>query len=235
MQIESATHQGLVRQNNEDRFLVKHFENGTTLLALADGMGGHAGGEIAAELALENLIVLSFDASDPGGGLLAAFGEAHKAILDAARFDSALIGMGTTLTAALIFNKTAYWVHVGDSRLYLFHAGNLDQVTCDHTIPGELLRRGEISREQARVHPYGNVLMRCAGCQRFEPETGAFEIEAGDLLMLSSDGLHDLIPDSLLKSILARDTSLADKLDKMFNRCLAAGGRDNITSILAGI
>ncbi|MFZ2446600.1 MAG: PP2C family serine/threonine-protein phosphatase [Syntrophobacteraceae bacterium] len=235
MTAESATHQGLIRENNEDRYLVQPLENGSTLLALADGMGGHAGGEVAAELALQSLAKVGAASADPIRELLDALHDAQRFILEASRFDRSLRGMGTTLTAVVISGAAAFWMHAGDTRLYLFRQGVLHQITDDHTIPGMLLKKGEISREEARLHPYGNVLTKCIGCERFEPDTGTFEVRPQDLIMLSSDGLHDLIADSDVAAILSLDIGLKEKLDRLIEKGLSAGGRDNITAILAGI
>ncbi len=235
MLIESVTNLGLIRTNNEDRFLTKTFGNSSVLLALADGMGGHAGGEVAAEMALDTLGNFDSASDDPPRDLVQAVHDAHKSILEASRFDKSLKGMGTTLTAIFISGAASWWVQVGDSRLYLFRRGVLQQITSDDTIPGTLLKKGEISKEQARVHPYGNFLLKCVGCHRFEPVTGTLEIESGDQLMLSSDGLHDLIPEPEIEAILAQDTSLVEKLDRLVKKCLDEGGKDNLTGVLAKI
>ncbi len=235
MLIESATHLGLVRENNEDRFLVKRFEDGSVLLAVADGMGGHAGGEVAAGLAMESLSNLDHTGADPLDKILRAILEAQSFILEASHFDRSLKGMGTTLTAVLVSGGSAHWAQVGDSRLYLFRDGKLHQITEDHTIPGMLLKKGEITREQARTHPYGNVLLKCIGCDLVDPDSGVFEVSDGDILMLSSDGLHDLIAEEQIESILGLDIGLKERLDTLVQKCLESGGRDNITGILGKI
>ena len=235
MQIEPITHLGLHRKNNEDRYLVRALDNHRALLAIADGMGGHAAGEVAAQLAME-----SFGGFSPGGPdiiaeILNHVEEAQKSILARSRLDPSLRGMGTTLTALFLDGGSAFWAHVGDTRIYHFHEGSLTRITDDHTIPGMLFKRGEISREQARLHPYGNVLTRCVGCDRHEPDSGAFDLADGDLVLLTSDGLHDLMADEQIEAILSADTPLADKLNRMVSRCLEAGGRDNITAVMARI
>jgi PPM family protein phosphatase len=235
MDIESVTHQGLVRKNNEDRLLIKPFGNNAVLLALADGMGGHAAGEIAAQLALEAVSGLDPSADDFIIALFRLVKEAQRVVLSASRLDENLKGMGTTLTTALILHPMAYWAHVGDSRLYHFSRGILNQITDDHTIPGVLFRKGEISKERARLHPYGNVLLRCIGCDRFEPDTGKLDVTTGDLLLLSSDGLHDSMPDEQIAAILAADCSLTEKVDQLLKSCLEKGGTDNISAIIARV
>ena len=143
--------------------------------------------------------------------------------------------MGTTLTALLLTGRSAFWVHVGDTRIYHFHNGSLIRITEDHTVAGILLTKGEITSEQARVHPYSNVLTRCVGCERHEPDSGTFDLTVGDFILLSSDGLHDLITDDLIAAILCADISITEKLNRMISACLHAGGRDNITAVIAGI
>jgi PPM family protein phosphatase len=235
MDIESVTHQGLVRSNNEDRLLIKPFENSSTLLAIADGMGGHAAGEIAAELALQAISGLDPHTDDSINALLGSVKEAQKVVLSASSQDEDLKGMGTTLTVTLILQPLAYWAHVGDTRLYHFSQGILKQISDDHTIPGNLFRKGKISKEEARLHPYGNVLLKCVGCDRFEPDAGRFGVTTGDLVMLSSDGLHDLMSDEKISAILAADTSLTEKADQLLKSCLDSGGKDNISVIIARI
>jgi protein phosphatase len=235
MQIKSITHQGLQRKNNEDRHLVNLLDNDCALLVIADGMGGHAAGEVAAELALE-----SFEGYRPGGPdisaeLLDQIEEAQKSIMKRSRASRSLRGMGTTLTALFLTGRSAFWAHVGDTRIYHFHEGSLIRITEDHTVAGMLLKKGQITREQARLHPYGNVLTRCVGCERHEPDSGAFGLTDGDYVLLSSDGLHDLISDEQIAAFLSEDITIAEKLDRMLSACLQAGGRDNITAVIAGI
>ena len=235
MQIESITHQGFQRKNNEDRYLVNLLDNDCALLVIADGMGGHAAGEVAAELALE-----SFEGYRPGGPDISAevisqIEEAHKSIMERSRALPSLRGMGTTLTALFLTGRSAFWAHVGDTRIYQFHKGSLIRITEDHTVAGMLLKKGEITREQARFHPYGNVLTRCVGCERHEPDSGVFGLTVGDYVLLSSDGLHDLISDEQIAAFLSEDITIAEKLDRMLSACLQAGGRDNITAVIARI
>lgn len=235
MQIESITHVGLLRKNNEDRFLVNVLDNGRFLLVIADGMGGHAAGEIAAELA-----VSSFEGWSPAGAdiraeLLGRIKTAHEAVVERSLAVPSFRGMGTTLTALLFDNGVGFWAHVGDTRISHYHGGALVRITDDHTVAGMLFKDGEITMEQARVHPYSSVLTRCVGCEHHEPDSGVFRLEEGDCVLLSSDGLHDLIPDSRIASFLSADSALKEKLAGMLAACLDAGGRDNITAVIASI
>jgi protein phosphatase len=236
MRIESITHQGLQRKNNEDRYMVNLLDHDCALLVIADGMGGHAAGEVAAELALE-----SFEGYRPGGPdiraeLLNQIEEAQKRIMERSEALPSLSGMGTTLTALFLTGRSAFWAHVGDTRIYHFRKGSLIRITEDHTMAGMLLKKGEITREQARFHPYGSVLTRCLGCgEQHDPDSGAFGLTDGDYVLLSSDGLHDLISDEQIAAFLSQDITLKEKLDRMISACLHAGGRDNITAVIARI
>jgi len=235
MQIESITHQGFHRANNEDRYLADVLDNDSALLAVADGMGGHAAGEVAAELAIETFKGYRPRGPDIGADLLDQIEEAQRSILERCRSVPSFSGMGTTLTVLFLAGSSAFWAHVGDTRIYHFHEGSLIRITEDHTIAGILLKKGDITREQARLHPYGSVLTRCVGCERHEPDSGMFDLTRGDLVLISSDGLHDLMTDEEIAVVLSANIPAAEKLDRMLSKCLEAGGRDNITAVMAGI
>ncbi len=191
--------------------MVNLLDNDCALLVIADGMGGHAAGEVAAELALE-----SFEGYRPGGPdisaeLLNLIEDAQKSITERSFASPSLRGMGTTLTALFLTGRSAFWAHVGDTRIYHLRKGSLIRITEDHTMAGMLLKKGEITREQARLHPYGNVLTRCVGCEQHEPDSGAFGLTDGDYVLLSSDGLHDLISDEQIAAFSIRRHYLKGK------------------------
>jgi protein phosphatase len=215
--------------------MVNLLDNDCALLVIADGMGGHAAGEVAAELALESFEGYRPGGPDIGAELLDLIEDAQKSIMERSFASPSLRGMGTTLTALFLTGKSAFWAHVGDTRIYHLRKGSLIRITEDHTMAGMLLKRGEITREQARLHPYGNVLTRCVGCEQHEPDSGAFGLTDGDYVLLSSDGLHDLISDEQIAAFLSEDITLKAKLDRMISACLQAGGRDNITAVIARI
>lgn len=233
MKISSVTHAGLVRERNEDCLLVKEFGNETLLLAVADGMGGHAGGECAARIAAGSLEGFDSGCEAVEFHLLESLRAANRKMMEMSAGNGNLKGMGTTLTAALVREQVVHWAHVGDSRLYLFREGYLVQVTDDHTYPGLLLRGGEISKEEARVHPLGHLLMNCLGRPSYEADTGAFRVEKNDLLLLSTDGLHDLVAEERMAFILGAKLSLEDRVSTLLDTALKKGGKDNITIILA--
>lgn len=228
----AVTHVGLTRENNQDRFLSKQLSDNSILLAVADGMGGHSGGEVAAEIVCRCLSHFDANSVDPETELTDLAREVNRKILDLAEQQSSLDGMGTTLTAAFVRELMATWVHVGDSRLYLVREGIVVQITDDHTFPGIMVQDGEISREEARLHPMRNVLLSCIGREPFKMDTGSFPLNSGDLLVLSTDGLHDRVPEEQIESILV-DTALdlEAKLNALLSAALSAGGRDNITIV----
>jgi protein phosphatase len=231
MKIHSVSHQGVGREANEDCYIVRQFDHGSVLLAVADGMGGHAAGERASQIATAIL-----DGFDPDSAAI----EEHLAeLVQAAKSkvskisaeDPALEGMGTTLTVAFVKDGLVHWIHVGDSRFYLFREGMLAQVTEDHSVPGLLLREGEITKEEARVHPLRNMIYSFIGREDLEADMGSFEVSQNDLILLSTDGLHDTLPEQMMESILRSPARLKDKLDNLSQAAINAGSRDDITVV----
>lgn len=231
MKIFSVTHRGLVRDQNQDRLLVKEFPDGAILLAVADGAGGEAEGERAAEIARESLTHFNPDSMDIEAQLIDLMQAADRKIVEIVTKQPELRGMGTTMTAAFVREGVVYWAHVGDSRLYLFREGELFQITEDDTMAGFLLTEGEISKEEAWVHSGRNMLFECIGCGEFEAETGSFKVRERDLLLLSTDGLHDKITEETMISILKTETGLGDKLEVLVAAALETGGKDNATVV----
>lgn len=235
MKTYSITHQGRVRNSNEDICFVKEFEDGSVLLGVFDGLGGQAAGEKAAEKAKESLKEFNPDSPSMERHLVELMQIANRGILDLVDETPAFQGMGTTMTIAYAGNGMVTWAHVGDSRLYIFRDGKLRRVTEDDTIPGLLLSEGEITKEEARVHPLKNVLFECIGRGDFEANAGNFEIQKEDMLLLSTDGLHDEVPEKKMLSILLSNKDLIAKLEALVSAALDAGGRDNITVVGAEV
>lgn len=231
METYSITHIGLKRAENQDRYMVRQFDPHTWLLAVADGMGGEAAGDQAAQSAIERLKSFQPLADDPLEEFIALFKQASRDILEKVRNNNRLTGMGTTLTAALVRDGTVYWAHVGDSRVYLFRDGELRRITWDHTLPDTLLKEGDISPEEARLHPAQNMLLQCIGCGRFKTSTGTFTLREGDLLLLTSDGLHHEIPETGMLPLLRTGDNLEKTLRGLVQAALDRGGRDNITVV----
>ena len=228
------THIGFVRKVNEDRYLIKELKDKSVLIAVADGLGGEVAGDYAAEILrgkLADLNHISRNNEQPELDELARV--IDRTIYTESQKNHALEGMGSTLVGVLLRDRIAHWVHVGDSRLYILRKGTLTQVTEDQTLARFLLEEGEITAEQLPSHYSRHVMDQCVGCGYAEPETGRLKLLAGDLLVLSTDGLHGEIPENALNSILNTDTNLETKARALVKAALDAGGKDNITVVMA--
>lgn len=226
--VAAATDIGHVRDRNEDRYLVVG-----PVVAVADGMGGHLGGEVAASLAVEVLERLT----ERGEGSLAdRVREANRAVFERSMLDRAVSGMGTTLTAAELGDERARLVHVGDSRAYLLRAGELTRLTEDHTLVQQMVRAGELTPAQAERHPHRNILTRVIGV---EPDVRVDEMQVelrpGDRLLLCSDGLTTMLPERRIAEILRKERDPQAAVERLIAEANAAGGVDNITAVLADV
>jgi len=228
------SHIGLVNKINEDRYVIKKFEDSSVLLAVADGLGGEVSGGVAAEMIRETLEGLKclpgIDAQQELDHLARSM---DRSIHDKAEVDDNLEGMGSTLVCVLLRDRNAYWVHIGDSRLYILRKGFLTQVTVDQTLARFLLEEGEITPEQLPSHYSRHVMDQYVGCGYAEPETGCLEYFVGDILMLATDGLYRHLTDDSIHTILNRDTTPEIKSKALLKAALEAGGKDNITVIIA--
>ena len=230
-----ATHAGKVRANNEDALLVGEGRD-ETLFVVADGIGGFEAGEVASRIAVDVLKEL-----EPGASFEAAIGEANRRILAAGRGDERLSGMGTTVVAVR-FGGTrdepvAQVAHVGDSRAYLLRGGSLRPVTEDHSLVAELVRSGDLTRDQAAEHPQKNLITRALGAdEEVEVDTAVLPVEAGDRFLLCSDGLSDMIPETRIGEILAEAPGDPEKPARsLVSAALDAGGADNVTVIVVDV
>lgn len=222
---------GLVRSNNEDSVYA-----GARLLALADGMGGHAAGEVASQLVIAALAPLDDD--EPGGDLLDALADAvyagNGAIADHVRAEPELDGMGTTLTAFLFAGKRLGMVHIGDSRAYLMRDGELTQISKDDTFVQTLVDEGRITPEQAHNHPQRSLIMRALTGAPVEPTLIMREAHAGDRYLLCSDGLSDPVShETITEALEIADVSAA--ADRLIELALRSGGPDNVTVVVADV
>jgi len=222
---------GLVRANNEDSVYA-----GARLLALADGMGGHAAGEVASQLVIAALAHLDDD--EPGGDLLskldAAVREGNSAIAAHVEADPELEGMGTTLTAILFDGNRLGLVHVGDSRGYLLRDGELAQITKDDTFVQTLVDEGRITAEEAHSHPQRSLIMRALTGHEVEPTLIMREARAGDRYLLCSDGLSDPVShETILDALHISD--VAESADRLIELALRGGGPDNVTVVVADV
>ena len=225
----SATDPGRKRRQNEDSFVAR-----PPIFAIADGMGGARAGEIASELAAGALK----DANASGGGtelVKQLVQEANRRVHDRASNDPSTSGMGTTMTVALVEpSGELTFGHVGDSRAYMLRGGKLEQLTDDHSLVAELVRRGELSERDAEVHPQRSVITRALGTDPdVDVDAFTWRPEDGDLYLLCSDGLSDMISGGDIEEILRKNRddldAAARALVKAANR---GGGDDNITAVL---
>jgi serine/threonine protein phosphatase PrpC len=230
-----ATDAGKVRANNEDALLVGEGRD-ETLFVVADGIGGFEAGEVASRIAVDVLKEL-----EPGDSFEAAIREANRRILAAGRGDERLSGMGTTIVA-LRFGGTrerpvAEIAHVGDSRAYLLRGGALKPVTEDHSLVAELVRSGDLTRDQAAEHPQKNLITRALGAdEEVDVDTAVVPVEAGDRFLLCSDGLSDMIPETKIGEILADAPGDPEKPARsLVSAALDAGGADNVTVIVVDV
>ena len=227
----ALTHRGLKRPSNQDRYLLLDLPEGRVLAAVADGMGGMAGGEVAAQMAVDRLVQSLPPVPRDHLALGALFARICNQVYQRARVQPELEGMGTTLTAALVGPRRVDWAHVGDSRLYRWQGGRLEQVTRDHTATAFMVEEGMLSREEARRHPARHLLFDCLGCGDCTPDSGWFRPGPGELLLLTTDGLHDKVPSVEMRRVLVSGQDLSDRLNQLLALALEAGGSDNITVV----
>ena len=226
----SRTDVGCVREQNEDSLVVA-----PPLFVIADGMGGHAAGEIASEIAVSTVAENAPEHPDPEA-LGAAVEEANRAIIDAAISGEGRQGMGTTCTAAMLENDKLVVAQVGDSRAYLLHDGKLSQITRDHSLMANMIEAGQITPEEARVHPNRSVITRALGNDpTTRPDLYEMTVTAGDRLLLCSDGLSSMLIDEDIEAVLKRVKDPQRCAAQLVNEAIAAGGFDNITVVVADI
>ncbi|HKR12715.1 MAG TPA: protein phosphatase 2C domain-containing protein [Pyrinomonadaceae bacterium] len=264
----AVSHQGYVRQSNEDSYLVirfgrslenlltnleddlieqDYFMDGYGLL-VADGMGGMAAGDVASRLALTKLLQLIIETSDWTLALQhdqdvtrvlqrmsERFVQLDNILRKEAALDYTLQGMGTTLTVAGVMGTDLIVGHVGDSRAYLLRGEEFQQLTTDHTLAQALIDAGVANRDDPASRSMRHVLTAAVGSlgEQFEPQVQRFKVQAGDQLLLCTDGLTELVEDSTITSVLSQATSAQSACQNLLDLALAGGGVDNITVIVA--
>lgn len=233
------TDRGRRRGRNEDAFLLRPHSR---VYAVADGMGGHAAGNVASRIAIDVLGEAFQRAPSPrirgatlARRMLGVFDDANRAILEHAAAHRECAGMGTTLTALAPLARTAQCViaHVGDSRAYRLRSGTLTQLTCDHTWVQQQVDAGMLTAADARHHPLASVLSRVLGTAAVGPaDTLVVDAEPGDLFLLCSDGLTTMLDDSQVQPLIARAATLEDRARALVDAANERGGFDNITVVL---
>jgi len=227
----ARTDRGLLRDGNEDALLC---DPKRRLFAVADGMGGHAAGEVASAMAIERLE--SVHPPHTAETLTRAVHAANEAILAAGRESPGRSGMGTTVTILALRDSEAVWAHVGDSRLYLYRNQQLSQLTRDQTWVQQQVDAGLLTPEQARVHPRSSLLSQALGMpEPIEPETGRLQFYPGDRFLLCSDGLTGMLRDHDIAAILADHASCESAVRELIERANQQGGTDNITAVLVDL
>lgn len=239
IELGNLTDVGCYRTQNEDHFCYaepesdEEFHRKGRLMVIADGMGGHRGGEVASGIATEvvRAAYLASDASSPEAALLAALQAAHLAIRDVARQHSELEGLGTTCIAAALLGSELTYVHVGDSRLYLLRNSAVTQLTQDQTVIQRLLQQGALTPEEAATHPDRGVLTAAVGVDHAVaaevPET-PITLQPDDILLLCTDGLHDLVEVQELAAVATANPP-ATACRALIELAKSRGGFDNIT------
>ncbi|MFI6285727.1 PP2C family protein-serine/threonine phosphatase [Streptomyces sp. NPDC051018] len=233
LRFAAGSHKGMIREGNEDSGYA-----GPRLLAIADGMGGQAAGEVASSEVISTLVTLDDDV--PGSDILTSLGTAVQRANEQLRLmveeDPQLEGMGTTLTALLWTGRRLGLVHVGDSRAYLLRDGVLTQITQDHTWVQRLVDEGRITEEEATTHPQRSLLMRALGSgDHVEPDLSIREVRAGDRYLICSDGLSGVVSHQTMEDTLASYQGPQETVQNLIQLALRGGGPDNITCIVADV
>lgn len=239
------THVGRQRQHNEDTFLVE-LEAG--LFLVADGMGGHAAGEIASRIAVEAISEFILHTAEEEGTwphayderlkrstnrLMAALKLANTRVLEAMRKDARLRGMGTTVVASMVDGDTISFAHVGDSRAYMVREEQLSRITNDHSWVFEQVQAGMLTEEEAERHPLRNVITRAlGGALTVTPDASEIIVRSGDIYLLCSDGLTGMVPEEEILRVLTSEPDLEAACATLIEKANENGGYDNITAIL---
>lgn len=220
---------GKVRANNQDAPIVSEK---LRLYGVADGMGGHKGGEVASTSARDDLLRELEGKTPSVAALSSAIGEVNRQIYHQQEHDDALTGMGTTLSVLWMSDNFVYIGHVGDSRVYLLRDGEFKQMTLDHSLVEQLVREGVLTEEEAQNHPMRNIITRAIGTdESVEVDVVVEERRKGDLWLACSDGLHGLVDDRQMRDAL-RQYAPEKAADVLLKAALDAGGRDNVTLVI---
>jgi len=234
MRVLSFSEKGCIRKNNEDSYLVLPAYG---LCAVADGMGGHRAGEVASSTALQELEKLvprleGITGQNLENGLIESFIQANRVVYESSTTEPENAGMGTTLTVLLVRSTTAVIAHAGDSRAYLWREERLTPLTKDHSLVGELVRLGQISLEEAEKHPQRHVLMRAVGAdQKIEVDCQSIGLQVGDVFLLCTDGLSNMISDRELADEFLKQGSWEERLERLRQLTFERGAPDNFTAL----
>lgn len=231
----AISHTGKVRSNNQDSGYC-----GSNLFVVADGMGGHAGGDVASSLAVHRMKTVDdvyTSTADAERVMRDAIADTAAELIDTVAVKPELAGMGTTVTALMMVDEFAVVAHIGDSRLYLYRDGALTQITTDHTFVQRLVDSGRITPEEARYHPRRSVLMRVLGDMSPDPEVDTFVMptQPGDRWLLCSDGLSGVVDDAHTAKTLAQEMAPGRTADALLKQALDGGAPDNVTIVIVDV
>ena len=231
------THIGRRRDMNQDYMYTSTTPVGSlpNLFVVADGMGGHNAGEYASRFTVDKMVevISQYRQQEPVAAMKEAFTEANSQLLEEAGADPSKSGMGTTVVAATVIGDLLHVANIGDSRLYVIDHEAIRQITRDHSLVEEMVRLGEMDKAAAKVHPDKNIITRAIGVTR-ELAVDFFEVELrpGDMILLCSDGLTNMVEDEEIKEIVMEQKNIVEKAEKLINTANENGGKDNITVVL---
>lgn len=236
-----VTDKGAVRQQNQDAYYLDVPAEGLAVAVVCDGMGGARAGNVASSLAVETFVdaLRGYNADpdmEPGGLLSAAAELANAAVFCRAGSDPECCGMGTTMVAALVAAHAAYILNIGDSRCYLVTPEGIVKVTRDHSVVEDLVARGEITPEEARLHPRKNLITRALGAEEhIRSDLYHADLQAGDCLLLCSDGLSNVLTDQEMLYEIIHGGDIGDCCARLLEIALSRGAPDNVTAVLVQV
>ena len=237
MKTFSMTHIGQRREMNQDYMYTSETAVGNlpNLFLVADGMGGHAAGEYASRFTVEKLVekIKESSQTEPVALMKEAVEQVNAMLLAEANADCTKAGMGTTIVAATVIGERLYAANVGDSRLYVINEESITQITRDHSLVEEMVRLGEMNKEDAKDHPDKNIITRAIGVMpEVAPDFFEISLKDQDMILMCSDGLTNMIDDIDIKKIVLGQRDIVEKAEKLVETANQNGGRDNITVVL---
>jgi protein phosphatase len=237
LKVFSCSDKGLARKNNQDCVYTSDAPTGDLLnvFIVADGMGGLAAGEMASRTAVNTMLdcIRSSAERNPAVSLKKAVRAANSAVFARSLEDASREGMGTTVVACTFIENVCQIINVGDSRMYVISPRSIRQITVDHSLVEEMIRRGGLTRERARNHPEKNVITRAVGVKPdVEPDIFTQVLESGDTVMLCTDGLTNMVTDERIKQIVDGSSDIATAAEKLVKEANENGGLDNISVVL---
>jgi protein phosphatase len=234
MKTFSLTDIGRVRESNQDYVYTSESPVGNlpNLFIVADGMGGHNGGDFASQYAVEQIVKYIREApmTSPVDLIRGALTKANAGLMAQAKNDERLAGMGTTTVIATVIDESMYLANIGDSRLYLVREEQLTQVTRDHSLVQEMVRMGEMAASEAKSHPDKNIITRAVGAfEELEIDFFELQLQPGDMILMCTDGLSNMVDDAGILHIIQEYPNVTERVQHLIEAANRSGGKDNIT------